>query len=284
MESNIALLRDRYGRFLDLYSLQIINIGLPGNPAYADYLTKFVTDYAINQVKNDVEGRFDNFDVYQNRLEMAFRHYKFYFPEKNIPHIITYISGFNHSMAVDSGFVGIGLDKYMGAHYGYYTKLGIEAYARFNMHADKIASDCMKAWAATAWPYGKSTDNLIDQMIYNGKIAYFTKCMLPNEPDSLIMGFTADEMKFCRNNEEKMWIYLIENKLLFSTDMLTISKFINDAPFTKGFSTESPGRAAIWIGWRIVESYMHRNKGTSLQTLMDNQHYQQILAASDYHP
>ena len=74
----------------------------------------------------------------------------------------------------------------------------------------------------------------------------------------LIFGFTTDQMKFCRNNESQMWQYLIENNLLFSTDQFIIRKLTGEAPFTQYFSNESPGRAAVWLGFRIVESYMMR--------------------------
>ena len=62
-----------------------------------------------------------------------------------------------------------------------------------------------------------------------------------------------------------MWQYLIEKDLLFSTDQLTIRKLTGEAPFTSYFTNESPGRAAVWIGFRIVESYMVKNPDISLE-------------------
>jgi len=121
-------------------------------------------------------------------------------------------------------------------------------------------------------------------MVYNGQIIYWVKSMLPDEPDSLIMGFTADEMKFCRNNEARMWEYLVENKLLFETNRTIIRKFTGVGPFTKDFTNESPARAAVWLGWRIIEAYSRNNSGLSLSGIMEENDYQKILTLSKYNP
>ncbi len=81
-----------------------------------------------------------------------------------------------------------------------------------------------------------------------------------------------------------MWTHLIENKLLFTTNTVDINKMINDAPFTSGFPQESPGRAAVWIGYRIVERFMERNKNIDLQRLMLIKDYQEILTLARYKP
>jgi hypothetical protein len=152
------------------------------------------------------------------------------------------------------------------------------------MHRDKIPSDCMTAWALSEYGYNDSTDNLLSNMVYNGQIIYWVKSMLPDEPDSLIMGFTADKMTFCRNNEARMWEYLVENKLLFETNRTIIRKFTGVGPFTKDFTEQSPARAAVWLGWRIVEAYSRNNSGLGLKEIMEENDYQKILTLSKYNP
>jgi hypothetical protein len=108
--------------------------------------------------------------------------------------------------------------------------------------------------------------------------------MLPETTDDIIFGFTADQMKFCRNNESQMWQYIIEHNLLFSTDQFTIRKLIGESPFTSYFSRESPGRAAVWIGFRIIESYMMKNPGAKIDDMMKNTDVQGILEKAKYSP
>jgi hypothetical protein len=91
-------------------------------------------------------------------------------------------------------------------------------------------------------------------------------------------------MKFCLNNEDQMWTYLIEHDLLFSSDKFIIRKLTGEAPFTSYFTNESPGKAAIWIGFRIIESYMERNRDISLSEMMKNTDVQNILDNAKYNP
>ena len=113
---------------------------------------------------------------------------------------------------------------------------------------------------------------------------YLTERMLPDEPDSLIFGFTRDQMRWCERNEKQMWIYLVEHKLLFSQDPMDIRKLVNLAPFTSFFISESPGRAAVWMGWQIVKEYAERNPEMKMADVMAEMDYESILRESRYDP
>jgi len=142
----------------------------------------------------------------------------------------------------------------------------------------------MRAWLYNVFPFHDSLNNLLSNMIYEGQIMYLTKRMLPHQPDSLIFGFTPQQYSWCVKNEKAMWTHLIENKLLFTTNTVDINKMVNDAPFTSGFPQESPGRAVVWIGYRIVERFMERNENIDLSGLMNINNYQEILNKSRYKP
>jgi hypothetical protein len=124
----------------------------------------------------------------------------------------------------------------------------------------------------------------MSEMIHYGKLKYFEKSMLPETPDEIIFGFTPGQFQFCRNNENQMWQYLIEKNLLFNSERLTIRKLIGEAPFTSYFTNESPGRAAVWLGFRIVESYMMKNPGVKIGDMMNDTNLQGILANAKYNP
>ena len=81
-----------------------------------------------------------------------------------------------------------------------------------------------------------------------------------------------------------MWEYLVEHKMLFETDRMNILKFTGSGPFTRDFTPESPARAAVWLGWRIVEEYMRRNPEITLEDLMRDNDFQKILTLSKYNP
>ena len=121
-------------------------------------------------------------------------------------------------------------------------------------------------------------------MIYLGKIVYLTSVSLPNQDLQNILGYTRGQYDFCENNEAQMWHYIAEQKHLFSTDRLTVSKYCDPAPSTAYFPQSSPGRSGLFIGYKIVESYLENNKDVTLEQLMEDNDSQMILEKSGYNP
>jgi len=280
----IPKLSKEYGRFFQLFGEGIIRIGKIEEPGYPDYLKSFLTDKMVNETYKKVQEVFPNLDNLNAEFTDAFKRYHYYFPNRNIPSIYAFVSGFNQSTVLADSILGIGLDRYLGSDCGDYLSLGIPKYSIKDMKPSKITSDCMRAWAIGEFPFNDSIDNMVNNIIYEGKLMYFTKKMLPEQPDSLIFGFSSPKMKWCEKNEKQIWTYLIENKMLFISDSFVINKYINDAPFTSGFSQESPGRAVVWIGYRIVSSYMKNSKDITFQQLMMQRDYQKIFNQSKYRP
>jgi hypothetical protein len=155
------------------------------------------------------------------------------------------------------------------------------------MTPENIVPDCVYGWGSTEWDYAGMkypVDNVMTEMIHYGKLKYYEKCIIPEVSDSLIFGFSGKQLKFCLNNENQMWQYLVENNLLFSTDRFVIRKLTDEAPFTSYFTSESPGRASVWMGFRIVESYMKNNRSVALSDLMNNMDVQTIMEKARYNP
>jgi hypothetical protein len=282
-DRNIQKLRTDYGRFFELYNLKIISVGPSTSADYPRYLSYFLKDYSANSAKKKVDEVFPTLAPIEKKLTDAFKHYKYYYPEKPVPQVYSFISGFNQSIVTDSAMIGIGLDKYLGSNCKLYTWLGTDLYKRQKMYKEKIATDCLYAWAASEFE-PQNANNLLNQMIHLGKIMYFVEAMIPEEPDTVRFGFTKDQMEWCHKNEEKMWNYLVGKKLLFEVKPLEIKKFVDEGPFTAAFSNNSPAKTGVWIGYRIVCSYMQKHEKITLRQLMDDVNYQKILTLSKYRP
>jgi hypothetical protein len=280
----IPVLKSRYGDFFDIFNYRIINIGGSDMVTYPDYLKSFLTDYLNNEVYRLTMEVFPDLGELQSQLNDAFRRYRYHFPDMQIPKVYSFISRFNQSIVTSDALLAVGLDNYLGRDTEFYKRLARHQYQINNMYPAKIPSDCLLGWGITEFEYNDSVDNVLSNMIYHGRNAYFAKWMLPEQPDSMIMGFTAAQMRFCRNNESRMWEYLVEEKVLFETDRMAIQKFTGSGPFTADFTRESPARAAVWLGWKIVEDYMRHNSRLSLQDLMNENDYQKILTLSKYNP
>jgi hypothetical protein len=275
--------KKKYGTFLQHFSY-IVKLGNTEDPGYAEKLRQFVSDHNNYLIYKRTREVFPDLDTISTALTVAFAHYRYYFPDKSIPRIVTYVSGFNQSAITDDSLLAIGLDKYLGMNETLYRQIGIYNYLLLTMHPNKLASDCMLFWGETEFPFRDSLNNLLVNMVYRGRLLYFADAMIPAGPDSLNWGFTAKNLDFCISNEKSMWTSLIENKYLFSTDRFTIDKFILEGPFTKDFGHDSPARAAVWIGYRIVCAYMANNPGVTLPELMEEKDYMKILNLSAYNP
>ncbi|MBA4408086.1 MAG: hypothetical protein C0397_01525 [Odoribacter sp.] len=283
IQTAIPELKRSFTEFFDIFTYRMISIGGADQEKFQELLYSFVSDTLIRELEVKVAEEIDTVRL-RKELETAFKHYVYYFPQKEVPVIYTCISGFNQSVVTSENLIGLSLDKFLGADSPFYEKLGLAEYKRRNMHPAKIVPDVMYAWAVTEWPKPDRSNNLLGQMIQEGKMMYFVDAMLPEIHDSLKIGFTKKELDFCRKNEASMWTYLAEHKQLFSTDRMSIKRYMDDGPFSASFSNESPARTGVWLGWQIVRSYMKQHPGTKLADLMDNQDFQGILNQSGYQP
>ena len=277
-------IKQKYGSFFNAYNENVIALGDPSDPLYPTYLNAFLTDSTCLASRQKIDSVFCDLTNIRTKVEDGFRHFKYYFPEKKIPEVITLISGFNQSVILTSDAIGISLDNYLGEDCQFYKRLGLPAFKRENMHGAKIPTDVLYAWGISEFEFDEANNTLLSQMIYQGKMLYFLDAMFPDEPDPLKIGYKPEKIEWCKKNESGMWTYIVEHKLLFTSDRMNIIRFINPAPFTSAFTAESPGRAGIWIGWQIVRKYMKKHSSVTLKELMADKDYQRILNESGYSP
>ena len=284
LPTQLPAVNEKYGRFWLLYNYQILRLGNPHDSLYPLYLKKFLTDPTIQEVHNEEAKQFANIRFLQKDLDLAFRYFKYYFPQHTTPEVITYISGFNQSVVTDSALVGISLDKYLGKNCKFYEYLEVPKYLRRRMVKQKIIVDVMEAYGRMEFDDDLFGKNLLQNMIYEGKIQYFLSATLPFVPDSLKLGYDSRQMKWANDFEKDMWTYLIEKKLLFEHKNILIRNMIGEAPFTKAFGNKSAPRAAVFIGKKIVESYMKHHPEKTLKDLMLQTDADLILRESQYNP
>jgi hypothetical protein len=279
-------LKVEYGKALRTYS-SVIGLGDPADEQWKTAFILFATDLQNLALWDEVKKAWPDQKLLEQGLENAFRHYKYYFPGKPIPEVITCISAFNNSIIIDDSLLMVSLDRYLGSGSKYYPSLGIYDYQSRKMTPAYTVSDCMYAWASTEWDFRDfdyGTRTLLNTMLHEAKLVYFTKRMIPAVADTVLFGFTDRQMSFCKDGEGVIWEYLVSNDLLFSTDSFMIRKFTGEAPFTSYFTEDSPGRAVVWTGFRIIERFMHNNPDVTLQQLMEMSDCQAILTGAKYKP
>lgn len=280
---NVQKFRQEYDIFFQRYIENILGLGSINNPVIADSLKSFINDPYINELFNDVQKKYPDMLRLNKDFSDAFKHYKFYFPEKTIPKVVTFISGFNYALANTDSVLGIGLTMYLGSHYEHYEKLGFPRYKTANMNAVNILPDAVKGWISTEIEFDPFDKSLLENIIYHGKIMYILDAVLPKVEDSLKIGYSSEQLRWCDANEENIWAHFIDKELLFSTNYKEIMKYVSEGPFTPGLPRESPSRVGVWVGWQIVRSYMDKSSAIDLNKLLQ-ENPMVILKASKYKP
>ena len=248
---------------------------------YARFLTDTVMGFA--QTNALAQETFAHVDSLQETLNLAFSRVHYLYPDWEIPAVYLFVSGFNSSVIYYENIMGIGVDMYLGSDYPYYNQV-VYDYQKHTMRKECIAGDLLSMYLAYNIPYNSKYNRLLEQMIFRGKQMFLLSQLLPNEPAWEVIGYTKEQWEWCVQYERAIWNRIMEKRDLFKTESSVLSSYMNDGPFTAEVTQESPGRLGIWVGWRIVDSYMRNNKDVSLLELMNINDAQKILEKSFYKP
>ncbi len=250
-----------------------------------EQLKLFVTDPLIRETYAYTMQQYPDLQWLNTSFDKAFAIMKKEMPEIKTPKVYTYISGFDIQMPIkysDSALI-IGLDLYLGKDYSAYKNtLGYPLYIINRLERNYILPDAFREIAWAHLPDAQPS-TLLDAMIEQGKIIYFTELMLPDSKPAELIKYTNEQLSWILSNEQNMWTFIIDNQLLYSADPKAMTMFMTDGPFTSGFSEKSPSRTGYWIGWQIVKNYMERND-VPLSDLLKETDSQKILEQSGYKP
>lgn len=284
LEKEIEKLHQKYGSYLDAYSQQIIRIGSPENPRYPALMKEFL-NYGDNQdVYKACKKQYEDIDEIKEDLTDAFKHYKYYFNDAKIPEIYLHTSYFNESVAMDSSWVSVSVEKYLGADCEFYEWLGTHKYMRKGMVPEKLVPDVMKAMALGNFSFQMKNEDILSEVISEAKVLHFVKHMMPELNDTLLFDYSDEQMRWCYNHEGDIWASMVEQKHLFSSERMMIQKYVGNSPFTYYFGQNSPGKAAVFLGYRIIEAYLKNNPELQLEDLIKEQDGHKILQESRYRP
>jgi len=276
----------KYGKFYTRFVMDVIyGGGGVMDSTYAASLKRFITDKDMRLVYDTCEILYPDMKFLEGGLTDAFKHYKYYFPDKPLPRVITAISGFSSAIAYTDSTLEISLDWYLGKKSPYYVMLRWPQY-QFS-HCDKayMLSDAVYGWLKTMFKPVEDKNDMLAQIVHEGKLRYLTDALLPDINDTLKIWYSGKQLAWCKENEFNMWAYIVQKNLLYSTDQSDVVKFTDDGPFTEAFNHDySPARVGYWLGWQIVRSYMKNNSKVTLADLMNEPDADKILRKSGYKP
>ena len=177
--------------------------------------------------------------------------------------------------------LAVSLDHYAVGNMERYQYFGLPAYIIALSTREHIAADCMAAIAREhiVLPEGQLT--MLDYIVAEGKVMWLLEKTLPHTPDSILLRYSSAQLDWMKHNTANVWAWLIENRMIYSTDYALLRNFIDDAPKTNAFGDGSAPRTVAYIGWQIVGRYMKKS-GASAAELLEETDSQKILTISGW--
>ena len=235
----------------------------------------------LKQINKVWEGY--DFDL---ELSKLFKHIKYYFPNFKLPDVYTYISDFDYEnrIILSNGKLFVALDLYLGSKSEFYQNR-FPRYIAHNMDRRQFLRDIAYYIARDIVPLDEGT-TFLDKAIYNGKLILLIDYFLPKESNDVKMGYETKKNIWIENNEKNVWKYFVNNRILYSTNTNIHSRFFGLAPFSKFYldiDNKTPGQVGVWIGWKILISYL-KNNDVSIDELIRDKNNIEIFKKSKYKP
>lgn len=286
---SLQQLRVRDTIFFDFYTEQMMRFGEVADTMSPVILgiKEFLTNGYVQEMYDTTQEFHGDLSAYKSELTAALKHFKYYFPNKEIPKVYTVVSEFSYTaVTLDTSILVQSLEMYLGKNYKYYYSFDFPQYVVNRFETDYMVPNSMEAlynahFAVDQWA---STDAMIHAMIENGKRYYFMECMQPEKPRHLMIGYTAEQLAWCELEEANIWKLYNEKDLFYSKDYLEHKRHVNDGPLTPGMPSEAPGNVGSWVGWQIVNSYMDKADGKVSLAEMLATPPENILAKAGYKP
>ncbi len=269
--------------FLNIYGENIIGIGKVDSTGFYERLKSFFSEPTLMGMYKDEQHFFLNTEEYEKELSIGFRILLNKFPEIKLPQIGMHVSGLNQNIIVTDSFLSLSADKYLGSDYPLYQQFFYDYQLKL-MSPERVVPDYLLGFLMSRFIFKGNEDVLLDRMLYEGKLRYILSLLLPERQIWESVAYSEEEWNWCVKNEDKIWKTILQQKQLYTQDYLITSQYINEAPHTTPLTASSPGRVGIWVGYRIISSYMENNMEISVSELLKKNNYLEILKESKYKP
>ncbi|MBR1784784.1 MAG: hypothetical protein IJ760_05035 [Bacteroidales bacterium] len=276
------VLRQNRARF----STPLLNVA-PDNAAYMESVAAFVSDPVLQYVYHVTDSLYSDLGDVERGLGRAMARAEKLCPSMRYSSFFTLITGdfddYQNRVFCDQSTLCVSIDRYATPWLERYQSFGVPLYQQRLLRREYIVPDCMAAVARAhiAMPDGDMT--LLDYAVAEGKTLYFMKRVLPGTPDTLLLRYSREQLRWMRDNTAGVWGWMIQNRVLFSTDLGLFRNLVDEAPKTNTFGDGSAPRTAAYIGLQIVEAYMKNSRAT-VEQLFAETDSRLILEQSGWRP
>lgn len=294
----LTSLKGKYPDFTDFFLDTMMGFGIRGNYtdtaegirlALREYLT--FPDYV--HLQDSINKCFPDTRETDAAISSAFQYMKYYFPSASVPKIyyINRILSRTSAFCIDTLTAAISLDMFLGPDFPHYKSVGVPDYLAPHLRKEFIPVALFTSVFEASHPESLNDRPLLDRMIRKGRLQYFLHAVMPNTPDSVLFGFTGNQVEWCSKNELLIYNFFVQQNLLYNKEERVIGSYVADGPFAKGLGTAedeghpTPGAIGTWLGYKLVCAFMEHNSKMTMQGLVELKFEPtQFLESAKYKP
>lgn len=278
--SELFELSEKLPEIIDYQFYYCYKTGLPKDTAFQANWADFTHNSYYKRLSKRIDEKFPKLADSKKVIEDGFKRIHVHLPGAKLPKTVVFMNSFfSSSMYCTENEIGIGLERYLGAKTDVIKELPSDVFYEWikeAMEPEYLERDAICAWVLThICEPGKDMNN-IEAMVQWGKILYLTKAALPEQEERILMRYNSVDYDWALKNERFFWEHLVKHNLLFVKSETDQAAFLQEGPFTSGFTQKGPDRLGQFLGYRIVCSYMEQYDVT-LQQLIDKP-YNELLS------
>jgi gliding motility-associated lipoprotein GldB len=278
-EEEIAAFLDRY----PLFSRGFLRAEqYPDDSILVNSIQKIITDPHIDTLYRETQQTFGEMEAVEEEFETAFRHIRHYYPAFEPPQIyavFTALGTIGSDLLITEEAIIISIEHFLGENARF--RPNVYDYM-IDRYSPEYLVPSVVMFMSDRW--NKMEGNtLLSEMIYYGKSYYFTNKMLPCLPDTVVAGYSSEELAIAEDNAELVWRHFVDRELLYETSHVIKPKYVGERPTTLEINPKIPGRIGRWLGWQIVLDYVAETDA-SLEEVMRTKDPQQIFMQAKYRP
>ena len=276
-QQELMKIQDRYRVFLsgDLNNMDAVR-----------YLKDFATDPYSIDLYHKVKAAFPDLKQVEPMVEGVMAHFHYYYPDIALPKkVFTCVTGVNYDeppvQIFDDALV-ISLDWYLNRD-EVYDQIGMPKYIQVRTNVATLPKDLARELYMNYLYEWRKQGQVIDEMVFCGRLDYFIEAMCPTMPDSVLLGYASQQWRWAVEYEGDVWADIVGNKRLYDSSLDAYMMYFGDGPFTQAYSNDAPSRLGEFFGLNIIRAYASHND-YDLPQLMQRKDLQNIFQDSGYKP
>lgn len=242
---------------------------------------KFIKNEEIIDFLTQVNNYFYDISKIEKELNLAFFEFKKIEKNCKVPEIIFVFTGLDEPYCMYEDKIIVSIDFFLDQN-SKYRPTNYPLYMQRIYNKDLIVHQIMTLYI-TKYVGNSKDETLLSDIIFYGKVIAILKKILPNSKDWQLTLFSKNQIYEFENSEGFIWSYVKENNLLYEKDENKKLVYLDFTEFCNNIYEECPGAPLLYIGYKIVDSYL-KNNSVDFSFFLKDTNFEKIFLKSKYNP